>query len=185
MAHRNALPGILKHGLLSTSALLDLFEIRGERRNQIETRMRPESVIIEHPKHGRAVIRDQKPIVNDERLSTALGGTATTEQWHLLLNSKVFFWVSQERLDTLRRARAYRRDPHLILILDTQRVIETVPDKIWLCSMNSGCCVPFAHPRSPDRFRKLAKFDANVVECAIERELSHVEPLLISAEVMA
>jgi Family of unknown function (DUF7002) len=197
MAHHEALPQILKYGLLSTSALLDLFEIHGERRVQIETRMRPASIVIEHPKHGRAVIRDQKPIVSDKRLAKALAGTATTAEWHLLLNSKVFFWVNRDRLDDLRRARAYRHDPQLILTLDTQRVVEATADKIWLCSINSGCCIPFPHERSPDRFRKLVDYafdlwrrkkggaDKAVVECAIDGKLSGIKSLLISAEVVA
>lgn len=196
MAHQDALPGILKHGLLSTSALLDLFEIQGERRVEIETRMRPDSVVIEHPRHGRAVIRDQKPIVSDGRLDKALGGSATTVQWHLLLNSKVFFWVGEARLDNLRQARAYRNEPQLILVFDTRKVVDSAANEIWLCSINSGCCVPFPHPRTPDRFNRLEDYDFvywrrkrgnienAVVECAIDRGLYPIEPLLISNKIV-
>ncbi len=49
-------------GLLSTSGLLDLFEVEGSKREQIESERRPESITITHPKHGTAVIRDQKPM---------------------------------------------------------------------------------------------------------------------------
>lgn len=81
MAHSEALPSILQHGLLSTSALLDLFEIGGERRAKLETRMRPTSVPITHPVHGTAVVRDQKPIMNDARLEKSLGGSATARSF--------------------------------------------------------------------------------------------------------
>ena len=196
MAHKDALPGILKHGLLSTSALLDLFEITGDRREKIETRMRPEGVVIEHPDHGQAVIRDQKPIGSDDRLTAALGGTATAAEWHLLLNSKVFFWVIPDRLEILRKARAYRDSAQLVLVLDTERVVRAAAERVWLCSMNSGACLPFAHSRSPDKFRRLADYDFDywrrrrnvrsaVVECAIDRELQSVNSFLISAEVVA
>lgn len=196
MAHKDALPDILKRGLLSTSALLDLFEITGDRRTRIETRMRRESVVIEHPDHGQAVIRDQKPVGSDDRLTTALESTATAAEWHLLLNSKVFFWVTSNRLETLRRARAYRSSPQLILVLDTERVVRAAVERIWLCSMNSGACMPFAHPRSPDIFRRIADYDFDywrgrrniqnaVVECAIDRELQSVKSFLLSAEVVA
>jgi hypothetical protein len=184
MAHHEALPGIQKRGLLSTTALLDLFEIKGEERSRIETQMRRESVVIEHRMHGRAVIRDQKPIQSDKRLAQALGTSATPAEWHRLLNSKVFFWVDEDRLNTLRRARAYRHQPQLILILDTKRVVEAAQERIWLCDMNSGCCVPYPHPRSPERFRRLADAEGKVVECAIDTELSPVESLLISATVV-
>ena len=62
MAASDAWDGILRRGLLSTSALLDLFEVVGSRREELEARRRPESVRISHPKHGTAVLRDQKPM---------------------------------------------------------------------------------------------------------------------------
>src|SRR6202012_4863209 len=98
MAHHESLPSIRKHGLLCTSALLDLFEIRGTERLKIESQMRTESVVIRHSIHGKAVIRDQKPIMNDRRLQKALGKSATPREFHELLNSMVFFWVSPTRL---------------------------------------------------------------------------------------
>ena len=196
MAHKDALHGILRHGLLSTSALLSLFEIRGEQRKELETRMRVESVRIDHPIHGRAVIRDQKPIMNDARLAKALHGTATASEWHRLLNSKVFFWVNESRLKDLRNAVTYKSDPQLVLTLDTRRVVEAAIDRIWLCPMNSGACKPMPHPRSPAIFQRIADFDLNywarkrrsakkaVVECAIDGELKNIEPLLLSTEVI-
>jgi hypothetical protein len=54
--------GIRRLGLLSTSALLDRFEVQGERRRRIESARRPEIEAIEPPEHGRALIRDNKPM---------------------------------------------------------------------------------------------------------------------------
>jgi hypothetical protein len=195
MAHHAALNGIRRHGLLSTRSLLNMFEISGELREELLTRMRPNSVSISHPIHGSAVIRDQRPIMSDKRLASALGGSATPKQFHQLLNSKVFFWVSPARLDGLRNAQAYRGDPQLVLTLDTRRVVEVAADRIWLCPMNSGCCRPFAHPRTPQIFQRLEDFDYDaskrkrgtknaVVECAIDGELKHIETLLIGHQIV-
>ena len=60
MAAPGSWSGIKRHGLRSTTALLDLFEIQGADRDWIESRHRPECVMIEHRRHGTAVIRDQK-----------------------------------------------------------------------------------------------------------------------------
>jgi len=196
MAHENALDGILRHGLLSTSALLDLFEVGNDQRRQIENYMRRDSVPIEHKKYGRAVIRDQKPIGNDSRLAGALGDSATPTEWHRLLNSKVFFWVTEERLQRLRKARAYRHSRHLVLTLDTEKVVAAAGDCLWISSMNSGACMPFAHPRAPSIFQRLEHYDFDtlkkargvgnaIVECAIDDRLFPIQPSLISARVVS
>ena len=62
MAESGSWKSIQEFGLLSTSALLDLFEIEGARREEIESNRRPNNVIIEHRSHGAAVVRDQKPM---------------------------------------------------------------------------------------------------------------------------
>jgi hypothetical protein len=196
MAHFKALPSIRRHGLLSTCALLDLFEVPGTRRQEIETRMRPASVVITHPVHGKAVVRDQKPIMSDERLEKSLGGTATAAEFHLLLNSKVFFWVSPDRLQTLRNAGAYRGDPQLVLILDCRQVVEAYCDQIMLCPMNSGACKPIAHPRTPAMFQRIREYDFDfwsrrkggahkaVVECTVERGVYDIDRFLIQTEIV-
>ena len=62
MAADNSWDSISRYGLLSTSRLLDLFEVDGAQRHSIESAHRPESVEIRHPEHGVATIRDQKPM---------------------------------------------------------------------------------------------------------------------------
>src|SRR5947208_561341 len=74
-------PFIEKHGLLSTEALLDLFEIIGAQRDQILASRRPECVTIENPAHGRAIIRDQKPLI-ESRLRTALEDGLRPKDWY-------------------------------------------------------------------------------------------------------
>ncbi|MGH7969145.1 MAG: DUF7002 family protein, partial [Limisphaerales bacterium] len=73
MAEAGTWPSILKHGLLSTTALLDLFEVPAAQRKQIESTHRPECVTIAHPVHGSAVIRDQKPMRESTLLTCLVG----------------------------------------------------------------------------------------------------------------
>src|SRR5487761_778376 len=96
MAHEGAWPSIERHGLLSTTALLDLFEIDGARREQLESSRRPKSEEIAHAKHGRALLRDQIPL-NEKKLITALEDDITPQEWYRLLNRKVFFWGPESR----------------------------------------------------------------------------------------
>ena len=49
MAESGSWCSVREHGLLSTSALLDLFEISGSKRREIESEWRPNIVPIGHP----------------------------------------------------------------------------------------------------------------------------------------
>src|SRR5580700_3745553 len=99
MADAESWPSIQKHGLLSTSSLLDLFGISGKERRDIESTRRPNSVEITSPKYGRAVVRDQKPL-SESKLAKSLSG-CTVPEWYRLLNKRVFFWLTKSRLQTL------------------------------------------------------------------------------------
>ena len=70
MTEQGSWNSIQRHGLRSTTALLDLLEIYGAERASIESARRPESVKIRHPVHGVAWIRDY----NCHRHYTAVGG---------------------------------------------------------------------------------------------------------------
>lgn len=143
-------PGIKKHGLLSTSALLDAFGIKGQRRLSIEATQRKERVLLNDPTFGSVVIRDQKPL-SEVRLAKCLTGM-TTRDWYSLLNRKVFLWPSERRLDDLLRARAYRDRAHLVLHLSTQDLVTQYAKAIQLSPINSGATLPMAHARGPDTF---------------------------------
>jgi len=157
MAARDSWPSIMKHGLLSTSALLDLFEIDGEARKRIEERHRPRTEVIAHKRHGNASIRDQKPM-SDRGLKRALRDGLSPRDWYLMLNSKVFFWTSEERLHRLLCARAYASDEHDVLIIGSKPLIRAYACEIVLCPMNSGATTPFAHPRGADTFLDITSY---------------------------
>lgn len=176
MADANSWPNIRKHGLLSTSALLDLFEVERAERRRIEGERRPESVEIINRQYGRAVVRDQKPLIESKLAKTLTG--CTVSEFHRLLNKHVFFWLTKERLRTLLCARAYRDKPHVVLTVKTLPFAKHYQKQIALSPMNSGNTQPFAHPRSPDIFMKMGDYpfeerakygrQFQVVELAVE-----------------
>ena len=129
MAWEGAWTSIVEHGLLSTEALLDLFEVTGDRRTNLLAKHRAENVRIEHPKYGAAMIRDQKPM-NDTKLSRCLTGGLKPADWYRLLNSKVFFWTTPERLCKMVCAGPYKKLPHCILTLDTRKLVADYKDQI-------------------------------------------------------
>ena len=149
MAEFGSWPKIEERGLLSTTALLDAFEIVGEQRFKIESGWRPTSVAIEHPHHGEAIIRDQKPMT-PHTLGNVLIDDVTPQQWYEFLNRKTFFWVTLDRLTRLLSAGAYRTRSHDVLVVDTQGLVERHFDRITLSPINSG--VSAFGPKYPTKF---------------------------------
>ena len=158
MAHQCSWPSICEHGLLSTSALLDLFEIAGKERRPIEAAHRPDSVQIAHPVHGRAVIRDQKPM-SDKKLASCLTHEMTPESWYRGLNRRVFFWATRERLQCMVDARAYRSDPQIVLTIATRLLVDRYGDQVEVATINTGSTAYQAQSRGPGTFVPLADFD--------------------------
>src|SRR5260370_9884168 len=138
MADAQSWPSIRKHGLLSTTSLLDLFELSGKQRANIERCHRPECVQINHDRHGQAVVRDQKPLIESKLADSLIGCGCTPQQWYLLLNKYVFFWLTRRRLQTLLCARAYRHKPHAVLTVETLPFVKRYEGLIVLSPMNSG-----------------------------------------------
>ena len=151
MAEDGSWDSIREHGLLSTTALLDLYEIRGKARFAIESQHRPESVTIEHPRHGRAVIRDQIPM-RESSLEQCLDGV-TPRQWYELLNGKVFFWATKQRLLGLLSARAYRNRSHSVLTIDTRQLVARYSKTLRLSPINSGSTIYKPQPRGYGTFK--------------------------------
>lgn len=156
MADGGSWEGLQKHGLLSVSALLDLFEVEGEKRRDIEERRRLSIVEIKHPIHGRAVIRDQKPLA-ETALQKCLAGM-TPSQWYRYLNSKAFFWVTKERVLRLLQARAYRDTSHCVLTIDTKQLLSRYKDVAELSPINSGSAIFNPQPRGKQTFLPLNKY---------------------------
>jgi hypothetical protein len=157
MAEASAREGIQRHGLLSTGALVDLFETPNPRRSRLLAERRPDMTAVRHDIHGTALIRDNGPL-SEKKLAACLTDM-TVPEFLRLINSKVFFWPSQKRLATLFAASAYRDRPHLILTIDTASLLASHADRVTLSPINSGATVHDAPARGSDTFKSIADYD--------------------------
>ena len=186
MAEASMWPSIQRHGLLSTSALLDLYGATGPARVAIERQRRPDFMAVEHAALGRVLIRDQKPMT-DATLAPVLIDM-TPAEWYALLNERVFFWVSEERLKGL--LGAYRHRDNLVLVLDTATVLARHAAQTTLSTINSGYSRRWAVRRGRETFQPLADFRLvqrvegkivrrPVVECAVKGGVTNVMAALL------
>jgi hypothetical protein len=191
MAEAGSWESIQRYGLRSTSALLSLFSKSvGTRRAEIESRRRPEKVRLSDPEIGDATIRDQKPLIESKLVGPLRG--CTIEEWHRILNGRVFFWLTIERLQKLMCAQAYRAEDHSVLTVNTLSLATAYRNKITLTSMNTGNTQPIAHPRGPETFMRMedypfderAKYGRQyqVVELAVEDSVPDICKFVISVE---
>lgn len=194
MAEDGSWPGIRQHGLLSTSALLDLYDITGNQRQQLELQRRPQSVVLRRDGLPQAVVRDQKPI-NDNALLKCLRDGITPEGWYRILNAKTFFWVSRTRLHRLLQARAYRNKPQVVLTIDTGSLFQTNGDRVLLSPINSGSTIRRPQARGLDTFRRVADFPHDkvvrkrpgqdlIVELVVEQGVPDIAAHVLTVERM-
>jgi hypothetical protein len=137
---------IQEHGLRSTSALLDRFEISVKVRFEIESQHRPASRRVFHPLHGEVTIRDQRPL-NEAMLGHCLE-ECTPEQFYRLLNERVFFWLTFARAAGM--IKAYRGCEHDLLTIDAKRFIDAYVGRVELSPLNSGAARSVDHKRGLD-----------------------------------
>jgi hypothetical protein len=157
MAESGSWPSIQQHGLRSTTALLDLFEVQGAERHALESQRRPESVQITHPNHGIAWIRDNKPIIPSVLRRTLTGMDEAT--FYRTLNSRVFLWLTEARLARLMNAPPYKNRPHDVLVVDTGSLMERYGEVVELSPMNSGATHPAAnYPRGEGTFTQIGDY---------------------------
>lgn len=181
MAEDGSWESIRERGLLSTSALLDLFEVEGEERFAVESARRPEIVQLQHPEHGVALVRDNKPM-QEKALERCLRGM-TPREWYEHLNRRVFFWVEWKRLLKLLGARAYRDRPHLVLEVDTAELLERHAERVALSPINSGATFAMnPAPRGPGTFRRIADHpeERPVVELAVDYAVPDIVDFVVS-----
>ena len=192
MAEDHSWPSIERHGLLSTSALLDLYEISGAARRAIESARRASSVTITHQRHGTAVVRDQKPM-HESALARCLDDEMTPAQWYRLLNAKVFFWPTEERLQGMLNARPYRDLSHTVLTVDTEQLLARHEGKVWLAPINSGSTLYNPSPRGRHTFRRIGDYPfeerrrargwANAVaEIAVDRSVPDIATCVVRVD---
>ena len=183
MAECGSWSSIKRHGLRSTSALLDLFEIEGPERRRIESEWRRNSVPIQHRAHGDALIRDQGPMPPDD-LEPLLDGL-TPKEWYELINRKSFFWATEDRLSRFLNAVPYRHRIHDVITVDTRELLERHLECITLSSINSGVA-SFGpkYRRGVNTFRTIEDYPPNqdVAEFAVEYQIPDIADMIISVE---
>jgi hypothetical protein len=157
MAEVGSWDGIRKYGLLSTAEILSLLKVPAGQRSKHQHAHRPTKVRLEDPEYGVFILRDQKPM-NDERLRWCLTGGLTPTDWYALLNGRVFFWVSLERLQRLLGARAYRSEEHDVLTIDAGPLIRKYVEQIHLTHINTGNTFPYPAKRGLGTFKTVADY---------------------------
>ena len=189
MAEYGTWESIKRHGLLSTSALLDLFGVGGSEREAIEGTLRKRPMQIRDPNNGEVTIRDHR--MSNTKLAGCLRDGLIPADWYRLLNGKVFFWLTEERLITLMRAYADRE--HLVLEIDTSELLKRHGDRVLLTPMNTGTTTPMAFPRGRNTFQPPHKyrFEMNkkkkggakkaIVELTVEHSVRDIPEFTIRA----
>lgn len=194
MAENGSWPSIRRHGLLSTSALLELYGYRGTERHELESQRRPESYTLEHKSHGNAVIRDQKPMT-DSALRRCLLDGLTPSDWYRTLNARVFFWLTEERLRRLLNAGPYASSKHDVLFIETRKLIEKYRELITLAPINTGNTRPYPQPRGHATFLTIENYPYQewfkkrrgidpVVELAVMDKITDVQRFTLSVKEM-
>ena len=182
MAEDGAWPSIMKRGLMTTSGLLDLFDITGEQRESIERRQRRSKVRLHNPSLGSVVIRDQRPLP-DSKLATCLLDGLKTADWYAMLNERVFFWLTTRRLETLLQARAYRSEPQTVIAVDTAQLLKRHGDRVELSPINSGSVMPMARPRGLATFQSVTDYDRKeIAELAVKGGVPDISEIATRVE---
>lgn len=191
MAEDGSFESIMKHGLSSTSALLDRYGITGDERVALESRRRPQSVTISKKGLPNAIVRDQKPMT-ESALAKCLADDVTPEQWFEILNDRAFFWLSRDRLHGLLGARAYRGRPQTVMTVDTASLLRSHRARIELSPLNSGATIYNPQPRGRDTFLSISEYpfqqrrttrsvEKSVVELVVRGGVPDIADHLIAA----
>ncbi len=133
MADARNWTSIERHGLLSTSALLERYAVPAAERTVLEAAHRPATVPVTSAA-GPIFVRDQHPL--DPVALAACLTDMSPEAWYRTLNARVFFWPTRDRLE--RMLKAYRREPQALFEVDTRALLERHAHKVELSHINSG-----------------------------------------------
>lgn len=151
LTRTGAWPLIEKHGLLSVKAICELQCLTSEQIQQHLRQHRPATV-----KLGRFALRDQKPLRQHNLKRNLQDSGLNPEDWHELLNERVFFSTKPEFVDRLRNS--YLNDAVTILAMDTAALLQQHRRVIELTRYNSGAARMPNHRKSRDSLLSIERF---------------------------
>lgn len=160
MAEDGSWPSIEARGLLSTSALLDLYGYEGSARAAVEEEWRSRSMTLRADGLPDVVVRDQK-VMPPTDLSRCLTDGLQPRDWYRLVNGKVFFWTSERDLAQFLSAREYRGHPHAVIELSTAPLVTRMEGAIRLTPFNTGSTLSRdgnPRQRGPGTFQRISEY---------------------------
>lgn len=183
MSEAGSWESIQKHGLLSTSALLDLYEVKEPGRSKIESELRVNSIRIKHPTLGDAVIRDQRPLLDKPEegvfLDRCLVGV-TIPEWCNFLNRRTFFWPEEKPLGWM--LNTYRRRLQWVIIIDTKALLSRHAERVTLSHINSGS-IHKGKKRGIDIFQRIPDYRYPfIAELAVDDRVPDISEFTIKVE---
>lgn len=187
MSEKGSWENIQKMGLLSTSALLNACESKGNERFKIESQLRRSRMYVKHPSLGVIYIRDQIPMRDwpeqDIFLDELLDDGVSRQQWLEFLNGKVFFWTSKYELTKMLCAWQYRGRPQWILKIDTRNLLEKHEGNAFVSNQNTGSLYS-RKKRGPRTFVSLldSPIRSDIIELAINDGVPDLPDFVISVD---
>jgi len=151
MTRVGAWPLIQRHGLLSTAAICESLGLSKPETLQYLRTYRPEKIGL-----GNFILRDNLPLRQHNLVRNLQGSGLSCEDWHEMLNRRVFFSTKAEFVAQLRKS--YISDPVTIIAVDTKKLLQSHLDKVELSSKNSGAARMPTHIKSRETFIKLENF---------------------------
>ena len=130
VAHAANVDGILRNGFMSTTRILEL----GQMKSNV---YRNENSLVQTGEYGEIKIRDQKPMPPNA-LAHCLTQGLTPEKWYEILNSKIFFWVSEKKALTFQNAYSKDNQPQVVLGFCTQSILRDYENIAFLTPINTG-----------------------------------------------
>ena len=104
------------------------------------------------------MLTDNDPLTT-KALEACLDGGMSPADWLLTLNSRVFFWTSEQDAQALIGARLNRGRRRVLLVLDTRRTAERHQDAMEPSPINSGSTIRRPARRGPTTFTPLSRHD--------------------------
>lgn len=144
-----------RQGLLSTAALLRLFDVDPAEVDRLVGQRRPQEVALNHPEHGMAVLCDNRPL-SEKKLARCLDDGLAPADWFRMLADRVFFWAAEADLASLLGARGNRGRPRDVLVFDTRTLVAAHLDVVEISPINSGATIHVPARRGLATFTPLA-----------------------------